>query len=49
MKNIDPHLHDSGFLDDDSEEDNKNIDIKDFVSGEVKKIEKNSENNINNK
>ena len=48
MKNIDPHLHDSGFLDDDSEENNKNNDIKDFVSGEIKKIEKNTENHINN-
>ena len=59
MRNIDPHLHDSGFLDDDSEENNKNIGIKQFVSGDIKdnnnsinnnknKIDVNNDININN-
>ena len=48
MKNIDPHLHDSGFLDDDSE-DNKNIDIDNLISGEKNAIsnKNNQENDTN--
>ena len=51
MKNIDPHLQDSGFLDDDSE-DNKNQEIKEFCSGKVQpmnnNINTNEKENINN-
>ena len=46
MRNIDPHLHDSGFLDDDSE-DNKNIDIDNLISGEVFSNKNNQENDTN--
>ena len=45
MKHIDPHLHDSGFLDDDSEE-NKNAEIKNILT-EENKAENNNDKNIN--
>ena len=48
MKNIDPHLHDSGFLDDDSDDiKNNNIEIQNFVSGEIPNINKSNELNSN--
>ena len=46
MKHIDPHLHDSGFLDDDSEE-NKNTEIKNILN-EENKVEDINDKNINN-
>ena len=46
MKHIDPHLHDSGFLDDDSEE-NKNTEIKNILN-EENKVEDINNKNINN-
>jgi len=47
MKHIDPHLHDSGFLDDDSEE-NKNAEIKNILTEENKLENNNDKNIINN-
>ncbi len=47
MKHIDPHLHDSGFLDDDSIE-NKNIEIQNFISGD-KELNNNEKNEPNSK
>ena len=47
MKHIDPHLHDSGFLDDDSIE-NKNIEIQNFISGD-KELNNNDKNEPNSK
>ena len=46
MKHIDPHLHDSGFLDDESE-NSKNLEIQNFVSGEINNIKNNNESNNN--
>ena len=46
MKHIDPHLHDSGFLDDDSE-NSKNLEIQNFVSNEISASKKNNEINNN--
>ena len=43
MKHIDPNLNDSGFLDDDSEE-NKNDAIQNLVDGEINNNNNNNEN-----
>ena len=47
MKNIDPHLHDSGFLDDDSEDNKNNIEIHNLVNEEKQNIKENNELNSN--
>ena len=47
MKNIDPHLHDSGFLDDDSEDNKNNVEIHNLVNGENQNINENNELNNN--